>query len=366
MKILFFVESLRSGGAQRQVVELIKGLKQYDDIECILVLTADNVHYTEIYDSGVTIHYLIRKNKFDLTIFFKFYKLCKTVEPDVIHSWNSMCSFYAIPTKIINRIPLINGFLRSAPPKLQVGSRDWLGAKFTFPFSDIILANSKAGLQAYNATKRKAVYIHNGFDIARINEIQDVKSVKLEFDIQTTYVVGMVATFLDYKDYASFTKIAIKIVNERDDVTFLAIGEGKNLEKCMNMVPHHLKCKIKFLGRQQGVEKFIQLFSIGVLLSSAIHGEGIANSIMEYMAFEKPVIATKSGGNKELVIDGQTGYLIDIGDTAKLYLYINKLLNDVSFSYEIGRAGRIRLEKEFGLLKMTDNYMDLYTALINR
>jgi glycosyltransferase involved in cell wall biosynthesis len=364
MKVLFFVESLRAGGAQRQVVELIKGLSHHDGIECILVLTTDIIHYTEIYDLDVTIHYLKRKSKFDLTYFFKFYMLCKKINPDVIHTWNSMCSFFAIPTKLILKKPLINGFLRNAPPTLKKWTREWLGSKFTFPFSDVIVSNSKAGLIAYNSPKEKSIYIHNGFDISRINEIQHSKLIKAEFDIKTEYVVGMVATFLPYKDYDSFVKIAIRITNERDDVTFLAIGAGINLDKCINMVPSHLKSRIKFLGRQHNIEKFVQFFSVGVLLSSAIHGEGIANSIMEYMAFQKPVVATHSGGNNELIVENKTGYLVNVGDVDKTYSYLIQLLNNNILANELGVAGRERLETEFSIQKMVQNYFSLYNETV--
>ena len=81
MKILFYIESLNSGGKERRLVELIKGLSKYPDIEMELVLTRDYIHYKEISDTGIKIHFNIRKGlKKDPRLFFKFYKIAKKFE----------------------------------------------------------------------------------------------------------------------------------------------------------------------------------------------------------------------------------------------------------------------------------------------
>lgn len=79
MKILFFIDSLRSGGKERRLVELIKGLKDYQDIQCELATMSKEIYYTEIYNLGIRIHYLIRKWKKDPRIFFRLYNLCKKI-----------------------------------------------------------------------------------------------------------------------------------------------------------------------------------------------------------------------------------------------------------------------------------------------
>ena len=99
------------------------------------------------------------------------------------------------------------------------------------------------------------------------------------------------------------------ILNNRKDVTFLVIGNGINLEKCRMKARGHEK--IKFLGFQNDIESIVNVFNAGVLLTNQdVHGEGISNSIMEYMALGKPVIATDGGGTKELIVDGKTGFLV--------------------------------------------------------
>ena len=68
--------------------------------------------------------------------------------------------------------------------------------------------------------------IHNGFDFRRIENLSSSMEVFKEFKIQTAKIVGMVGAFEARKDYDLFIEAAIEIVNQRDDVTFLAVGDG--------------------------------------------------------------------------------------------------------------------------------------------
>ena len=165
MKIVFFIESLRSGGKERQLVELIKGLKHYPDIECELALTRTEIHYKDIFSTGIKIHYIVRKYiKKDPRLFILFYKICKKYRPDIIHVWGNMVAIYALMAKTLLEIPMINFQIQNATKKVN---KEILSHKLTFPFSDIIIANSKAGLKAYNAPERNSRVIYNGFDFNR-------------------------------------------------------------------------------------------------------------------------------------------------------------------------------------------------------
>ncbi|MCK4330055.1 hypothetical protein KAX02_09460 [candidate division WOR-3 bacterium] len=190
MKILFFIDSLRSGGKERLLAELIKGLKDYPDIQCELATMSNDIHYQYVFKQNVKIHYLIRKWKKDSRIFFKLYNLCKEFKPDIIHSWGSMSSVYALPIAKMLKIKFINAMISDAPYKLSL--KALIRSKLTFPFSDVILSNSIAGLKSYNAPKNKSFCIHNGFDFSRIKNKVEIRK---KFGIKTEKVVGMVASF---------------------------------------------------------------------------------------------------------------------------------------------------------------------------
>ena len=119
MKILFFIENLWTGGTQRRLLELIAYLKQHTKYEIALVLTEDEIHFEKVYELGITIKVIKRRGiKYDPKLFLKFYKYCRLFKPDIIHTWGIMTTFYAIPSKIIRRVPLISSMITN-------GHRDW-------------------------------------------------------------------------------------------------------------------------------------------------------------------------------------------------------------------------------------------------
>lgn len=361
MKIVHFIDSLRPGGKERQVVELLKGLLS-KDIECELVLMSNNIHYDSLSKFNIRIHYLIRRNKKDPIILFKLFNLCKEIRPDVIHSWDSMTSVYSVPIAKILNIKFVNGMIRDATPKFKFVDKAYIRSKLTFPFSDVIVSNSFAGIKAYNAPLNKRLFIHNGFDFSRLRNLKDREAIKAKFGICTEKIIGMVANFSNNKDYETYIAAAQMILKKRNDVTFLAIGHGDNLDKCKKLVRSQFKDKIKFLGKQQNVESIINVFDVGVLCS---HGEAISNSIMEYMALGKPVAATDGGGTKELVLHGETGFLIKSHNANDMGERIEQLLEDKDLAISMGNAGRERIKREFNLEKMTNLYIALYERVLN-
>ena len=361
IRILHFIDSLRAGGKERQLVELLKGLSVHKKIVCELTIMSEDIHYNAVNNIDIKKHYLIRKHKKDPGILVKLYKLCKEFKPDIIHSWSSMTSVYAVPIAKMLGIKLINGMIRDSSP-FKFFSKACIRSKITFPFSDVILANSNAGLKAYNAPVHKSMCIYNGFDFNRIRRLHDENTIRRKFNIDTEKVVGMVASFSNNKDYDTFITAAQSILQARENVTFLAIGDGVNLEKCRKLVKPQFRNKIKFLGKQKDIESIVNTFDIGVL---ATYSEGISNSIMEYMALRKPVVATNGRGINELVLHGKTGFLVDSNDAHELSKRIEQLLADEELANRMGNAGRERIKREFSLEKMTNLYVELYERLLN-
>jgi glycosyltransferase involved in cell wall biosynthesis len=366
MRVIQFIDTLRSGGKERQVVELLKGLTQTPGIECELIVMSEDTHYTYLDKLDIPVHILLRRYKKDPRIFLQLYRLLKQLQPDILHSWSSMCSIYTLPSIKLLDIQFVNGFLRDAPASFTISDKEWLRSQLTFPFSDAIVSNSKAGLNAYKVKPRKSSCIYNGFDFTRIEHLPPPEIVKKKHRITTEFTVGMVGSFANNKDFNTFIKAAHQILSKRRDVTFLAIGDGDTREQCMQSVAEKDKKYILFPGRLLDVESLVQVMTIGVLCSNKdVHGEGISNSIMEYMALCKPVVATDCGGNCELIIDNVTGYLLEAGDSGKLAERLLFLLNHPEIANKMGSEGRQHLAKEFSLSRMTAAYVKLYKNLLS-
>jgi len=366
MKVLHIIDSLQLGGKERRLVELLRGLENHNHILKDLVVMSNHIHFTNIHESSTKIHFLLRETKHDVKIFTKLYHLCKKLKPDIIHSWESMCSFYAAPIAKLLGIPFINGMITIAPSKVKRFGQSWIRSKLTFPLSKIILSNSIEGLKSFNAPKQKGYCIPNGFNFLRLDNLDTKEIVREKFHMNTANVVGMVAVFSKKKDYETYLRAAMMVLDKRDDVTFLAVGAGNNIDNYKKMVKPEYQDKIKFLGNQRDVESIINIFDVGVLTTNqGAYGEGISNSVMEYMALAKPVIATNGGGTSEIVIDGITGFLIEPHLTEMLSQKVEYLLNNKDAAATMGKVGRERILTEFGLERMTDDFIELYEKCLN-
>jgi glycosyltransferase involved in cell wall biosynthesis len=366
MKIILLCDSLIKGGKERRMIELIKGLSKEPGVHIELILFKNLIEYSEIYDLGIPLHIIERKPKHNPLTFWKVYKICREVRPDILHTWSSMSAIFAFPSKKLLNIKLLNGNIASAPRSLRIWNRDFFRAKLTFPFSDVIVGNSSAGLKAFKAPGSRSICIPNGFDFQRISNIEKAEVIKEKYKVGTHSVIGKIAAFSDRKDYDTFISAAQKVLQIRDDVIFFAIGDGPNFEKTKASVPSAIRDRIIFTGLMRNVESLINIFNIGVLsTNNDIHGEGISNSILEYMALGKPVIATEGGGTNEIVVDKETGFLVPPKSPEILAGKILEMLDNPAKSNKMGILGEKRIKDYFSLDKMTREYFQLYSKLAN-
>ncbi len=367
MKILMLIDSLARGGRERRLLELLKSFKPIEDIEVALVVFSKRIEYPEIHDMGISLHILERKPAKDPRVFFRLNKVVKKEKPDLIHSWGIMPSIYVIPTVKLQGIKFLNAFIANAPKGLNYLNSQYFRAQLTFPSSDMVVGNSKAGLKAYDAPSDKSLCIYNGFDFNRVRELEDSNVVRERLGIQAGKVVGMVGAFYDRKDYYTYIDAACKYLEKRQDVTFLAIGDGPNFEKCKAKVPQKMQDRILFPGLLKQVESVVNIFDIGVLSTNAeVHGEGISNSIMEYMVLEKPVVASIGGGTNEIVVDKKTGFLVPTGDADALVEKLEYLVDHPDIARSFGQEGRERIHQHFSLDRMEKDYLELYEKMLGK
>ena len=357
MRILFIIDTLGAGGKERRLTELLKALKSWNDFEFELVVMSNDIHYKEIFELGITIRFITRKIRKDIALFYRFLKLCRSYRPDIVHCWDSMSAVYLAPACKLLKIKLVNGMVIDSPARQNIFNKHWLRARLTFPLSDVIVGNSRAGLKAYRAPDRKSVVIHNGFNFERLNSIIAPEIIREQLTIETPFVVGMVASFSKYKDYPTFLRSAQLLLDERNDITFLAIGNGTDSEDCRTLIEKQYLSHFRLLGKKTHIESFVNTMDVCVLSTFT---EGISNSILEYMALGKPVIATSGGGTCELVTDRVTGFLIRPSDPGELSGMIGLLLNDKNLRDEIGSKAKSRIEEHFSMDHMIRKYMDLY------
>lgn len=360
MRIIFFIDSLAAGGKERRLTELIKGLRKRQNVTFEIVVMNNDVHFTEIFDLGINIHFIIRKSKKDFSVFFQLHKICKQFKPDIIHCWDSMTAVYSVPVSKLLGIKLVNGMIVDCPSVRNYRNKTWLRGKLTFPFSNMIIGNSNAGLSAYGVSKKKSVCIYNGFNFDRIQNVSNQDLIRQRLSITTKYVVGMVASFSIYKDYKTYYKAAELILKKRNDVTFLAVGDKTDSAESVDLNNKTFLPFMRLVGRQFDVESYIAAMDVCVLSTFT---EGISNSILEYMASAKPVVATDGGGTKEIVTEGKTGFLVNAESPEALAERITQLLEDENLRKEMGESGKFRVFNDFSIDRMVDQYVVHYRKL---
>jgi glycosyltransferase involved in cell wall biosynthesis len=358
MKILFFIGSLWAGGKERRLVELLSYLKENTNYNMLVVLRRKEIAFPSFYKLNIPCRVLTDSfKKGEKKLHFRFYKICKEYKPDIIHTWGSMPAFVSLLAVILQRIPHINSQISDAPIKKKWSIQNIIN-RTNFNFSTIILANSYAGLKAYKTENRKSRVIYNGINLNRFINLIDKQLIRNKYNLFTSYSVIMVASFYYTKDYDLFIEIAKKINCKRNDVSFLAIGNGMHFERIKKRVLDEQIHNFVFTGEIDFVESLVNIADIGILLST--NGEGISNSILEYMALGKVVIANNLGGTKEIVKHGVNGYLIKNESTEEIADLISNLLDDKEKRLKMGEAGKKLVYESFTIDKMGKEFEKIY------
>ena len=114
---------------------------------------------------------------------------------------------------------------------------------------------------------------------------------------------------------------------------------------------------MKFLGHRDDATRLLPAFDVFWLASDF---EGLSNSIMEAMAAGLPVVASDIPPNRELVVDGQTGFLGPVGDRVAFAQLAERILLNPTLAQQLGSAGRERIAAHFSVEKMVAGYSQLY------
>jgi glycosyltransferase involved in cell wall biosynthesis len=206
--------------------------------------------------------------------------------------------------------------------------------------------------------------IHNGIKVEEYTNHVNREAIKRSIGIEANkYVVGLVGNVKTIKGIRYFLQGASLVCAENSEVEFVIIGgdlkeagssmnDMKLLAKRMNIAD-----RIHFLGEKKEIGELISIFDVAVLSSLS---EGFSNVLLEYMACAKPVVATDVGGNKEAVIDGETGLLVPPENAHRLAEGINVFLGSRKIASRCGLAGRRRVEEEFSLKRMIQKYEDIF------
>ena len=358
--ILIVIDNMLPGGMQRQVVELLKGLRRRCRFRTILaVLSRAPGLEDEAGRYADEIVHVERLCRFDPTPVVRLIAAAHSRRCDLVHAIGWMSGLAGLVAARALRLPIINGSIRAAIPFLTWHERisRWCALR-----SDVIVANSNAGLRAYNVdSDSRAIVITNGIDLERFRNIAPPENSSF----------CMVGNFGRYKDHATVIRALRTIQRQFPQASVSLVGKALGrgdqevLARCRRLVVElGLEASVRFVTDTNDAGPWIAGANIGVLASN--HGEGISNAILEYMALAKPVVVTDSGGNREVVSDGETGYIVQCEDSDAMAARVSELLRCPERAQRMGAAGRSVIEREFTLERMCARYEELYDSVLSR
>jgi glycosyltransferase involved in cell wall biosynthesis len=356
MKLVFIIDSLGVGGKERRCIQLIKGLESLVQEKIHLILFDDIIGYSGVETLNVSIHKLNRKTPKEIGVAFRLYRCIKRIKPDIVLSWSLMGSFWLNLLSLFMRFIYISAYVANVnkPIFFSIGN---IARLFSFRFSKYIIGNSKVGLKTYGVPPKKSVLIYNGFDAERINNLSSIESVRDNLDITTRFLLVMGARVSYGKDYQTYIDAAKLILKERDDVTFLAVGDGPLLNYYESQLSIYESKFIRFIGHRENIEEIVNASDICILCSES---EGISNFVLESMALGKPVIASNAGGMPEIVNDCVTGFLVEKKNKLQLKTKVIELLNDDVKRIRFGENSLKSVSANFTLNNMCNQFYSLF------
>jgi len=214
-----------------------------------------------------------------------------------------------------------------------------------------------AAAVAIPADRIKVIY--NGQGILPSVGTNEKQRLKSELGLSDTEkIVGVVGSLYPVKGHEYLLAAVPQVLKIHPWTKFLIVGKGDLEARLKNVVRNAgLERQVRFLGFREDVPMLLSLLDVFVLPSLS---EGLSIALLEAMAAGKPVVATKVGGNPELVVDGETGYSVPARDAEALAAKICFLLADKCRATKLGENGQERVRQKFSLRAMADNYQKLY------
>jgi sugar transferase (PEP-CTERM/EpsH1 system associated) len=177
-------------------------------------------------------------------------------------------------------------------------------------------------------------------------------------------VIGSVGRLAPIKDYPTFLRAFACVLRQYTNVFGVLVGDGPlraELEKQANELG--IASRFRFLGERDDVFAWLNAFDVFVLPS--LH-EGISNTILEAMATKLPIVATRVGGNPEIVHDKVNGLLVPSQNEEALAEALIQFIQNEALRYQFGEASLARVMSDFSLQRMVKEYEELYLQLVER
>lgn len=373
MKVLIFIQGLSFGGPEKLVYDMVKHIiKNQNNIKIIkLEICCYDIlgHFAEKLigeKQKINLSLLKRKPGIDLFYPFKLASLIKQKKIDVIHAHNATAWFYGTWASILTRVPIVyTEHDRSFPTPLRLKYFHYFFGKY----ATAVIAVSKAvkeNLEKYEHIKNVKV-IYNGIDpdLFKPASIEEKVLKKKQLGLnKNDFVLGNVGRMDYWKNQRILIEILPDLKKISPQIKLILVGGGEeegNLKK--SAIKKGVKNDVIFLGQRSDVNQILKAFDIFVFPSLT---EGLPLVVIEAMATGLPIVASHVGGIPELVVNGETGFLVSPTSKEEIKEAIIKLLNNPELRKEMGQIARKRFETHFSLPQMVQKYIEVYEEVVKK
>jgi glycosyltransferase involved in cell wall biosynthesis len=362
LRVMFITTSMPVGGMESLLVTLIRRLDRswmLPELCCLKRFDA----LGEVLAGEVPAFSGFLKNKYDVAVLPRLTRLLRERQIDAVVTvgagdkmfWGRLAAAWA-------GVPVVCSALHSTgePDRVEFVNRRL--ARLTDAFIGVAGPQARHLIEHEGCPAEKVVVIPNGVDTQRFRPRWPSTALRRELGLsEFDPVVGAIAALRPEKNHVLFLRAAAIVRQELPAARFLVVGDGPErmpLETLSQSLD--LKGAVHFLGTRRDIPEVLSLIDILALTS---HTEASPVSILEAMACEKPVVATRVGSVPEMVRDGQTGYLADAGDAEALARGIVDLLTHAERAAAFGRAGREFVLLHGSLEQMVRRYQDLIAGI---
>lgn len=344
-KIVYIAQS--AGGVAEYLYMFLKNFKD-NSFENILIVSEDyktQIERFKQYTSKIYFIPMVRdiNLKKDIISIFYLKKALNKIKPDIVYLQSSKAG-------AIGRIALMLNF----KTKIIYNAHGWyfnakisekkkkfyalvekILAKKTYKIINISKNEYDTALQYKIAPKSKMSIIENGIDFSKFkNAGNNRRETREKYKIQDNEIVlGVVGRLSEQKDPITTIKAFDEINKKFNNVRLIFVGEGELKKQIKEYAQiNNLQDKMIITGWVSNVEKYIPAFDIALLPSK---WEGFGLALIEYMACDKPIVATKVGGIQDIIKNEKNGYLVEVGNVSQLVNKIEILIKDKKITEKI-------------------------------
>lgn len=369
LTVLLLVNDLRIGGAERQVVELARGLDKQRFRVIVSTLYSGQPFEGDLEDvPGVELMPLNRRGKFDVSALFKLAGLLKHERVDIIQPLTPATAFGMLASMIAATPIKIVTERCGLRLETSLGNKAYRFVEDRLTRSaNTVVPNSEAGrryVRSRGIAREKVRVIYNGVAPERVNAgLAERQALRHEYGVlDESWLIGIAASLTPAKDHANFLQAASIVRAEVPGTKFMLVGEGPLRHELVRRAGVlGLDGSVIFAGHQMRVAPFIAAMDIAAL--SSYDHDGWSNFLLEAMGLGRPIVATNVGGNEELFRSGEAGLIVPPRNPLILAHAILSVMRNPEAAARMQKRSREIFRERFTLPAMVSEYEGLYTDL---